>query len=114
MSLTRAQGAAYTAQAWGQVDRSAGGEHEQDFEEEAHAMRIPAWFGSYEAAAYPNPPGSPMPAHVLMEGLHGGFTIAEVESMENAKVIADALNLYAQVAAMVQEQEREDAAPRTE
>jgi hypothetical protein len=74
-------------------------------------MRIPAWCGVYEAEAYHNPPGSPMPAHVLMEGEQGGFEIAQADTFENAQVIADALNLYAQVAAMVQEQEREDSVP---
>jgi hypothetical protein len=74
-------------------------------------MRVPAWAGIYEAGAYRNPPGSSMQARVLMEAEHDGFEIAQVDTLEHAQVIADALNLYAQVVAMVQEQEREDAVP---
>lgn len=71
-------------------------------------MRTPGWCGVYEAVAYRNPAGSAMPARVLMEGLHNGFEIAQVVSFEDAQVVADALNLYAQVATLVHEQERED------
>jgi hypothetical protein len=55
-----------------------------------------------------------MEARILMEAVHGGFEIAQVDTLENAQVIADALNLYSQVAALVQQQESEDAHRATE
>jgi hypothetical protein len=73
-------------------------------------MRTAGWCGVCEAVPYHNPPGSPMPARVLMEAEHGGFEIVQVDSFEDAQVVADALNLYAHVAVLVHEQEREDAA----
>jgi hypothetical protein len=78
-------------------------------------MRIPGWCGVFEAVAYHNPDtDSSMKARVLMEATHNVFEIAQVDTLDDAQVIADALNLYSEVAALVQQQEREDAARATE
>jgi hypothetical protein len=53
----------------------------------------------YRAHAFENGPDDPSAAHVLLVDDSGGAIIAECDSVENARLIAKALNVYLGLAA---------------